>query len=192
MRHEGVRVTSLSFLLLLAVGCGGGTQPQQDSTAVTEPAEPTEPTAGEQVAAMEAECIATAEAMAARQVEATLYDRLGGRDAIHAVVADVVRRHHQNGTIAHLLDGVDEAHLIEQVTDFIAESSGGDVSYEGRDMVSAHEHLRLTNEHFLAAGADVQAALEAAGVGPGEIQEVMCMFVSLRPEVVLADAEGGA
>jgi hypothetical protein len=51
-------------------------------------------------------------------------------------------------------------------------------------MVEAHAHLAINDEYFLSAGGDVQAALEAAGVGEGEIQEVMCLFASLHGDVV--------
>ncbi len=119
---------------------------------------------------MQADCAAAAEAMAARQAEASLYDRLGGRDAIHAVTADIVARHHQNEAIAHLFETTDDAALADPVTDFLSQAFGGDVEYTGRDMVSTHEGMGLTDDYFLAAGADVQAALEAAGVGADEIQ----------------------
>jgi hemoglobin len=80
--------------------------------------------------------------------------------------------------------GVDTANLVDKVTEFMSQASGGDVEYTGTDMVTAHAHLSLTNADFLAAGGDVEAAMVAAGVGPDEIQEVMCMFVSLHGEVV--------
>jgi len=141
-------------------------------------------TPDQQVAQLDAMCAEAQPAMAARQSERKLYDRLGGRDAIHTVVEDVVRRHQHNEAIAHLLDGVDLERLVNQVTDFLASATGGDVAYRGRDLKSSHARLELTNADFLAAGGDVEAALVAAGVGSGEIQEVMCAFVSLRGEVV--------
>jgi hemoglobin len=141
-------------------------------------------TPDQQVAQLDAMCAEAQPAMAARQSERKLYDRLGGRESIHAVVEDVVRRHQHNDSIAHLLDGVDLDRLVNQVTDFLAASTGGDVVYRGRDLKSSHARLELTNADFLAAGGDVEAALVAAGVGPEEIQEVMCAFVTLRGEVV--------
>ena len=141
-------------------------------------------TPDQQVAQLDAMCADAQPAMAARQAERKLYDRLGGRESIHVVVEDVVRRHQNNEAIAHFLDGVDLERLVNQVTDFLASATGGNVAYRGRDLRSSHARLELTNADFLAAGGDVEAALVAAGVGPGEIQEVMCAFVSLRGEVV--------
>jgi hemoglobin len=171
--------------LVAAVSCGGDPA-DEEPVAATEEAEATNemPAVDPAVAQMQADCAAAADAIAARQAESSLYDRLGGREAIFAVTTDVVRRHRVNPTIVHLMEGVVDADLIEKVTDFLSQASGGDVAYDGLDMVAAHAHLGLTDEHFLSAGGDVQAALQAAGVGEGEIQEVMCMFVSLHGDVV--------
>jgi len=174
----------MACLVVALVGCAS---PPAEPTPPAQPAapaaEPT-PTPDEAVAGLEADCAAAAEAMQARQAASPLYDRLGGRDAIHAVVQDVVRRHLENDAIRHLFDGVDTVQLVERVTDFLSAATGGDVAYQGRDMATAHASLGLTNADFLAAGADVQAAMTDAGVGADEIQEVMCAFVSLRSEVV--------
>ncbi len=145
---------------------------------------PAAPTPDQQVAQLESMCAGAADAMKARQAQSSLYDRLGGRESILVVVQDVVRRHLQNEAIVRVMEGVDTDQLVVQVTDFLSAATGGDVAYKGADMVSAHAHLGLTNADFLAAGGDVEAALAAAGVGPAEIQEVMCAFVSLRGEVV--------
>jgi hemoglobin len=169
--------------LVAVVACGG--EPAQEEP-VAEEAEATNemPAVEPTVAKMQADCAAAADAIAERQAESSLYDRLGGREAILAVVTDVVRRHRENPTIVHLMDGVDDATLIARVTDFLSQAAGGDVAYDGMDMVTTHEHMGLTDAHFLAAGGDVQAAMEAAGVGEGEIQEMMCLFVSLHGDVV--------
>jgi hemoglobin len=143
-----------------------------------------EPTADEKVAEMETMCAGAQEAMQARQAATPLYERLGGRDAIHVVVVDTVRRHQVNEQIKHVMEGVDTDHLVEQVTDFLSSAFGGDVEYVGRDMVTAHAHLDLSNADFLAAGGDLGAAMTAAGVGEDEQQEVLCAFVGLRAQAV--------
>lgn len=171
--------------LVAVVSCGG-------DSAYEEPVAPVEKAAASAeervvdpaIAQMQADCAAAADAMQARQAESALYDRLGGREALFAVTTDIVRRHRVNPTIVHLMEGVDDADLIAKVTDFLSQAAGGDVEYNGLDMVAAHAHLNLTDEHFLSAGGDVQAGMQAAGVGENEIQEVMCMFASLYGEVV--------
>ena len=175
------------LMLVAVVACGGDPaheEPVAEETVEDAAVAVEKAAVDPAVLQMQADCAAAADAMAARQAETSLYDRLGGRDAIFTVTTDVIRRHRVNATIVHLMEGVVDAHLIAQVTDFLSQAAGGDVEYHGKNMVDAHAHMALTDEHFLSAGGDVQAALEAAGVGADEIQEVMCLFASLHGDVV--------
>ena len=181
MRSKG----SVFILIILLIGLVGCSAPVEETAA---PAEETvqevELTPDEQVAELDAMCADEADAMAARQTEASLYDRVGGREGLHAVVADTVARHLVNDKIVNFLVGVDPDHLIAQVTDFLVVASGGEGEYTGRNMVDAHAHLELSNVEFLAAGSDLGAAMDAAGWGEDEKQELLCAFVGLRSEVV--------
>ncbi len=181
MRSKG----SIFILIILLISLVGCSAPVEETAA---PAEETvqevELSPDEQVAELETMCADAADAMAARQAETSLYDRAGGREGIHAVVADTVARHLVNDKIVNFLVGVDPDHLIAQVTEFLVVSSGGDGEYTGRNMVDAHAHLELSNVEFLAAGSDLGAAMDAAGWGEDEKQELLCSFVGLREEVV--------
>lgn len=130
------------------------------------------------------DCAASAEARAQRHAETPLYERLGERPGIEAVVRETVRLHGENETIVHLMEGVNRDRLVQQVTDFLSSGTGGDVAYQGRDMVQAHAHLGINDAEFLAAGGDVAQAMRANGHGDEEIEEVTCMFVSLHEKVV--------
>lgn len=177
----------LVILLVALAGCGGTAEEPEDQ-AVEAPPEPTaevEPTPDEQVAGLEQMCAEAGAAIESRQAESTLYDRIGGREGIQIVVADTVQRHLVNEQIKHLLDGVDTDNLVAQVTDFLVVATGGEGEYSGRGMAEAHAHLELTNADFLAAGSDLGAAMESAGWGEDEKQELLCAFVSLRGEVVV-------
>jgi hemoglobin len=148
----------------------------------------TEPTVREQLLALEERCAENASAMKARQAEASLYERLGGREGIHAITREIVRLHDQNEALTRIMDGVDRELLARRVAQFIISGTGGPQVYEGRDLVSAHAHLDLTNAHFLAAGGDVMQAMENEGCTEDEIQEIVCILVSLRHKVVMESA----
>ena len=153
------------------------------------PAEPggadTEPTVREQLLALEERCAENASAMEARQAETSLYERLGGKEGIHAITREIVRLHDQNDALTRIMDGVDRELLARRVAQFVISGTGGPQVYEGRDLVSAHAHLDLTNAHFLAAGGDVMQAMENEGCTEDEIEEIVCILVSLRDEVVM-------
>ncbi|MHC4177144.1 MAG: group I truncated hemoglobin [Planctomycetota bacterium] len=174
--------------LVTASGCAREQGPAPESTetdqkpAATETA--AEPTVDEQIQTLDQMCADASEAMEARQEAQSLYDRAGGRDGIGQVVQETVRLHLENEQIVRLFDDVDAEKLIQLVTDFLVVATGGEGEYTGRDMVAAHADLNLTNDDFLAAGGDLNKAMQTAGLGDDESQEILCAFVGLRADVV--------
>jgi hemoglobin len=138
----------------------------------------------EQMAGLESMCAASADARAARHMENSLYKRLGGYDKILELTTEIIRLHSINPQIVHTLDGVDHAQLAKHVADFMAAGTGGHANYQGRSMPAAHKHLDLNDAHFLAAGGDVMKAMTTLGYEQEEIDEVVCILVSLKDQVV--------
>ena len=192
MKVRNILILTMCGMTSLLAGCGGSSDgvsreaggPQPETQTQEAPA----PTPDEQVAGLEAMCAEAQPALVARQAENALFNRVGGREGIHEMVAETVRRHQINETIKHTLDGVDPDLLIERVTDFLVLATGGQGEYHGRDMVAAHSHLNLSNADFLAAGSDLGAAMDVAGWGENEKQELLCAFVSLRSQVVTSES----
>jgi len=143
------------------------------------------PSVAEQIAGMQAMCAETADARAQRQAEKPLYDRLGGYDRIHEFTREVVRLHFENKALDRIMVGIDGDTLAKRVADFAAAGTGGPQTYTGRSMPAAHEHLHLTDADFLAAGGDIVKAMQTMGYGEDEINEFVCILVSLKDQVVL-------
>jgi len=137
-----------------------------------------------QVAELKQMFAATATARAERQRAKPLFERLGGRDAIHAVVTDIVELHYTDPVTASLCVGVDKQKLIGHVVDWLCQAAGGPAAYKGRDMVTAHAHLHMTDIHFLAAGDHIVRCLKKYSVPDPEIQEVMCAIIAHHDDVV--------
>ncbi len=190
MKSRNILILTLFGLTGLLAACGGTPEAVSQKTTTTEPAaqQVKVPTPDEQVAALDIMCAEAQSAMAARQAENSLFNRVGGRDGISKAVAETVRLHQINEPIKHLMEGVDPDHLTEQVTDFLVLATGGQAEYNGRNMVDAHAHMNMTNAQFLAAGSDLGAGMEFAGWGENEKQELLCAFVGLRPQVVTKES----
>jgi hemoglobin len=139
----------------------------------------------EQMAGMNQMCAETADARAQRQTENPLYNRLGGYDKIHEFTTEVVRLHNENDAIRHMFAHVDSVNLAKHVADFVSAGTGGTAEYTGRDMVSAHKHLELTDADFLSAGGDIVKAMKSMEYGENEINEIICILVSMKDQVVL-------
>lgn len=142
------------------------------------------PTVAEQMAGLQQMCADTTEARAQRQADQALYDRLGGYDRIHEFTREVVRLHQQNDAINAMFAYVDSEDLAKNVADFVASGTGGPQTYTGRSMPDVHAHLALTDADFLSAGGDIVTAMQSMGYGQNEIDEVVCILVSLKDQVV--------
>lgn len=142
------------------------------------------PTVEEQVDGLVEMCAASESARAARQAEKPLYVRLGNHEGVHALTTEVVRLHSINPDFERFWGQIDEEKLIKNLDDFIATGTGGPKGYEGRDMPSAHAHLELSNADFLSAGGDVMAGMQNLGYGEDEIQEFVCILVSMKDLVI--------
>jgi len=142
------------------------------------------PSTAEQMAGLQTMCDESASAREDRQNHESLYSRLGGYDKILTFTNELVRLHLQNPTISPMLKGVDCDLLAKHVADFAAAGIGGTAKYTGRPMVAAHAHLDLTDADFLSAGGDVIKAMQNTGYQQNEIDEFVCILVSLKDQVV--------
>jgi hemoglobin len=125
-----------------------------------------------------------APAMAERQRKKPLYERLGGREAIQAVVTEIVELHFTEPVTKPLTKNVDKQNLVRLVTEWLCQKAGGPETYTGRDMVSAHANLDMNDVHFMAAGEQIMRSLRKFNVPEPEIQEVMSAIVAHHDDVV--------
>jgi len=143
------------------------------------------PTVDEQITGLQNMCSASAEARMARQTEKALFERLGGTEKITKMVYEIFRLHTLNPTIKHTVEGIDLDTTVKHLVDFISAGTGGGAKYTGRDLHSSHVEMKLTDAHFLSAGGDIMMAMKSLGHGQNEIDEFLCILVSLKDQVVM-------
>ena len=168
---------------LLTIACSSTEDVTTDADASSAPVADTR-TATEILDAMVADCEACAEACAARHAETPLYERLGGHEKIAEFVDTLIELHLQNELVKPYLEDVDLERLSTNLVDFIGAGTGGTETYEGRSVAASHAGMGITPEVFLAAGADIGAAMEAVGWGPDEQQELLCIILSMKDDVL--------
>jgi hemoglobin len=142
------------------------------------------PSVAEKMTGLETMCTESADARADRQAAEPLYKRLGGYERIHALTQEIVRLHQQNEDFRLMMKYVDGDKLAKRVADFMAAGTGGTQEYHGRNMRAAHSHLDFTDADFLSAGGDVVQAMKNLEYGQNEIDEVVCILVSMKDQVV--------
>lgn len=115
---------------------------------------------------------------------ATLYARLGGSDGIARITSALVDNHISNPLIGKRFMGSEPVAMKKKAADFFSMGSGGPNNYDGLDMLSAHKHMNISDNEYMAAVDDLMKALTHNGVEDREKAEVLYIFYKLRPDVV--------
>src|SRR2546427_7046115 len=121
---------------------------------------------------------------------ATLYSRLGGYDAIAAVVDDLLPRLRSDGLLGRFWASprsVDTNNRERQLAiDFIASAAGGPTFYLGRDMKLAHAGMGISRADYAAFMRCLSVTLDTFEVLEPERSEVVAFATSLQPQIVEA------
>ncbi|HEY0004783.1 MAG TPA: group 1 truncated hemoglobin [Pyrinomonadaceae bacterium] len=126
-------------------------------------------------------------ASAQAQKERSLYQRLGGYDAVAAVVDDFVGRLIQDPQFARFFSGfsVDSKKKIRQhIVDQFCAAAGGPCIYTGRDMKTVHQGIGITEADWNAAAKHLVASLDKFKVPQKEKDELLAFVGSLKKEIV--------
>jgi hemoglobin len=127
---------------------------------------------------------ASAPSPVARPHGPTLYQRLGGKDVIDAIVATFVLNVGRDPRIQLRFLFTDLDTLRGHLSAQICEAAGGPCKYTGKPMKPGHAGMHIRDAEFDAMGEDLVAALNAHGVGPAEQKELLAVIVSMRPDIV--------
>jgi hemoglobin len=119
----------------------------------------------------------------------TLYDRLGGKKAITAVINEFVGRVAADNRINGFFkdtaaDPTRLASFKKNLADQICEASGGPCKYTGKDMKSAHAGMGILSGDFSALVEDLVAALDKFKVGEKEKGELLGALAPMKSDIV--------
>ncbi|HKW80234.1 MAG TPA: group 1 truncated hemoglobin [Casimicrobiaceae bacterium] len=114
----------------------------------------------------------------------SLYERLGGKDAIVAVVDDFVGNVAADNRINHFFAKTDIPRLKKNLVDQICQATGGPCVYTGRDMVTAHSGMGVSNADFDALVGDLVKTLDKFKVPEKEKGELLAILGPMRPQIV--------
>lgn len=117
----------------------------------------------------------------------TLYQRLGGREAIKGVVddfvANVVADPRVNSRFKELKP-VAVFKLQTDLADQICDATGGPCAYLGRDMKAAHAGMKITDAEWTATVEDLVKSLNKFKVGAKEQQELLAILGPMKKDIV--------
>ena len=117
----------------------------------------------------------------------SLFERLGGQDAVSAAVDifydKVISDDHING----FFDGVDMNKQMRKMKSFLSYAFGANTPFEGESMRAAHARLvtqGLNDSHFDAVVNHIDTTLKELNVDQGLIDEVLKITESTRNDVL--------
>lgn len=124
----------------------------------------------------------------------SLYDRLGGKPAITAVVDDFVAFAAPDPKVNFTRKGVpgaewqatpeNVAHLKMQLVDFVTKVTGGPDNYKGKSMKASHANMQITSAQFDAIAGDLKQALDKNHV-PADLQkELIDIVLTTKKDIV--------
>jgi hemoglobin len=121
--------------------------------------------------------------------EESLYERLGGYDAISAVANDLLPRLQKDSQLARFWshrgeDGV--AREKQLLIDFLSSNAGGPLYYTGRDMKTSHKGMQIGESDWSAFLGHLNATLDAFQVPERERDQVVAFIESTKPDIVEA------
>ena len=119
--------------------------------------------------------------------ESSLFERLGGDDAITATVGMFYERIMADASLAPFFADLVMDKQINKLIAFMTMAFGGPHNYTGRDLRTAHAGLvarGLNEDHFGAVAGHLQGTLETLGVPTELITEVMTIVGSTKGDVL--------
>jgi hemoglobin len=125
--------------------------------------------------------------MPSRAQEKSLYQRIGGYDALAAVVDDFVVRlvtdkQFERFFVGHSTDS--KKRIRQHILDQFCVGTGGPCVYTGRDMKTSHAGLGITEAEWDAAAKHLVASLDKFKVPEKEKGEVLAFVVTLKKDIV--------
>lgn len=117
----------------------------------------------------------------------TLYQRLGGYDAIAAVIDEFIKRMDADPKMKRFLVGLSQdsaGRLRQHIVDQVCAAAGGPCVYTGRDMKTSHKGMGITEDDWNAAAGHLVASLDTFHVPDMEKKDLLAIVSSVKGDIV--------
>ncbi len=116
--------------------------------------------------------------------EVTLFERIGGIDAVNAAVDIFYKRVLADDTINHFFANTNIKTQAGKQKAFLAYAFGAPTGYTGKSMREAHAKMNLNEDHFNAVASHLEETLQEMNVPQNLIEEVMAIAGSTKDDVL--------
>jgi hemoglobin len=121
---------------------------------------------------------------AAAPAQKSLYERLGGLEAIKAVIGEFAGRVLADERINKKFAKSDPQRLTLHLVEQVCMATGGPCKYTGMDMKKTHKNMKVTEGEFNALVEDLVAALDKFSVPAQEKTDLLHLLAPLKDQIV--------
>jgi len=121
------------------------------------------------------------------QEDLSLYERLGGVDAIRAVVGTFAQKLFDDPELDPFFGSLNEQRqqrFIDLNVDFLCQAAGGPCEYTGRSMFDTHRGMGTSNEVFDIVGQHLRTTLDQFNLPSRERSEILALIETTRDDIV--------
>ncbi|ABK70858.1 group I truncated hemoglobin [Mycolicibacterium smegmatis] len=116
----------------------------------------------------------------------SIYEQIGGAEALEVVVEDFYRRVLADDELAGFFTGTNMSRLKGRQVEFFATALGGPDEYTGAPMRQVHQGRGITMHHFDLVAGHLGDALSAAGMPGATTSQIIAAIAPLAPEIATA------
>lgn len=116
----------------------------------------------------------------------TIYDQIGGAEALETVVEEFYRRVLADDELAGFFTGTNMARLKGKQVEFFAAALGGPVPYSGAGMRQVHHGRGIGIHHFNLVAGHLSDSLTGAGVPEPIVGQIIAAIAPLADEIATA------
>ena len=126
--------------------------------------------------------------LAAAAQPKSLYERLGGKESLVAVVDDFAGRILADTRINAKFAKSDPVRLKAQLVDQLCAATGGPCQYTGRTMPATHANMGVTAGEFNALVEDLVMTLDKFNVPAAEKDELLGALAPMKAQIIESEA----
>jgi len=115
----------------------------------------------------------------------TLYQRLGGANGIAKLVDDIMAAHLVNPIVKTRFENIKDLDRARQMArEFFCAGAGGPETYTGKDMLTAHKGMNISEQEYLAVTDDIVGAMEKHKLSEDTKKDVIAILYSLKGNII--------
>jgi hemoglobin len=116
--------------------------------------------------------------------ETTLFEKIGGMNAVNAAVDIFYTKVLEDETIKHFFKFTEMKSQAGKQKAFLAYAFGAPLAYTGKSLREAHSGMNLTEAHFNAVASHLIATLKELNVAQNLIDEVVAIVMTTKNDLL--------